>query len=75
MGKYEYKGSIHSSVSFDYFPFEVKEKERNTIDIIEQVYPNYELWKNCRELSLLQVDCDVLYRLFCTMSHGEHQDT
>lgn len=71
LGKYEYKGSIHSSVSFDYFPFEVKEKERNTIDIIEQVYPNYELWKICRELSLLQVDCDVLYRPFCTMSDGE----
>lgn len=75
MGKYEYKGSIYSSVSFDYFPFEVKEKERNTIDIIEQVYPNYESWKICRELSLLQVDCDILYRPFCTMSHGEHQDT
>ena len=71
LGKYEYKGSITSSVSFDYFPFEVEEKKKLTIDIVEDVDPTYELWKICRELNLLQVDCEVLYRSFETLSNGE----
>lgn len=71
LGKYEYQGKLMSPVSFDYFPFEVKEMWRMTIDIIEDVDNNYELWKICRELHLLQVDCEVLYRPFDTLSYGE----
>ena len=71
LGKYEYKGSITSAVSFDYFPFEIEDREKLTIDIVEGVAPAYELWKICRELNLLQVDCEVLYRPFQTLSNGE----
>ena len=71
LGKYEYKGSITSSVSFDYFPFGVEDKKKLTIDIVEDVDSTYELWKICRELNLLQVDCEVLYRSFETLSNGE----
>ena len=71
MGEYEYKGSIGSSVSFDYFPFEVTNKTKNTIDIIEDIYPEYEFWKICRELNYLQVDNDVFFRPFETLSNGE----
>ena len=56
MGKYEYRGNISSSVIFDYFPFEVKDKGKDTIDIIEEIDPDYEFWKICRELTYLQVD-------------------
>lgn len=70
-GKYEYKGSINASVNFDYFPFEIKRKEKNTIDIIEEIYPDYEFWKICRELNFLKVDADVFYRPFSTLSNGE----
>ncbi len=42
MGKYEYKGSINASVDFDYFPFEIKDKGRNTVDVIEEIFPEYE---------------------------------
>ena len=35
MKKYEYKGTISSPVSFDYFPFQVTDKSQNTIDIVE----------------------------------------
>lgn len=48
MGQYEYKGSISASVIFDYFPFGVKNKARNTVDIIEEIDPDYEFWKICR---------------------------
>lgn len=71
MGQYEYKGSIRASVVFDYFPFEVKNKARNTVDIIEEIDPDYEFWKICRELNCLQVNADVLYRPFDTLSNGE----
>ncbi|MBQ8597670.1 MAG: ABC-F family ATP-binding cassette domain-containing protein [Lachnospiraceae bacterium] len=71
MGKYEYKGNISAPVVFDYFPFEVGNKRKNTIDIIEEIYPDYEFWKICRELNYLQVDGDVFYRPFETLSNGE----
>ncbi len=71
MGKYEYKGSINASVDFDYFPFEIKDKGRNTVDVIEEIYPEYEFWKVCRELNFLKVDAEVFYRPFSTLSNGE----
>lgn len=71
MGQYEYKGTISASVLFDYFPFEVKDKRKNTIDVLEEINSEYEFWKICRELNLLQVDAEVLYRPFETLSNGE----
>ncbi|GFI01798.1 energy-dependent translational throttle protein EttA [Lachnospiraceae bacterium] len=71
MGQYEFSGKISASVSFDYFPFEVKDKDKNTIDVIEEIYPDYEFWKVCRELNFLEVDGEVFYRPFRTLSNGE----
>ena len=71
MGEQEYRGSITTSEVFDYFPFQIKNPELNTIDIVEELYPDYEFWKICRELILLQVDTDVFYRPFSTLSNGE----
>lgn len=69
--RYEYSGSITCEESFDYFPFEIKDKEKTFLENIEELYPAYELWKICRELNLLQVEADVLYRPFNTLSNGE----
>lgn len=73
LGKYEYRGSITKSVDFDYFPYQIQEefKQCDTIEVIESLYPDYELWKICRELTQLQVDAEVLYRTFDTLSNGE----
>ena len=71
LGKYEYRGKISSSVTFDYFPFEVEDKSRDTLDIIDSINSSYELWELNRELSLLDVDQEVLYRPFETLSNGE----
>ena len=70
-GKYEYRGSISSPVVFDYFPFEIRDKDRNTVDVVEEIDPDYEFWMLCRELGFLQVDTEVLYRPFATLSNGE----
>lgn len=71
MGKYEYEGSIISPEVFDYFPYTVQDKEKNTIDVAEDIYPDYELWRLLRELNLLEVEAEVLYRPFKTLSNGE----
>lgn len=71
LGKYEYNGSIATDVEFDYFPFAVPDKSKNTLEVIEEIFPEYEFWKVCRELTLLQVNTDVFYRPFDTLSNGE----
>ena len=69
--KYEYSGKIYSSVKFDYFPYFVKDKSKLTEDILKEVCPTAEEWEFIRELSYLDVSCDVLYREFNTLSNGE----
>lgn len=69
--KYEYSGTISSSVSFEYFPFEIKDKEQLTVDIIDSICYDFQQWQLMRELNLLQVSEDVLYRPFNTLSNGE----
>ena len=73
MGQYEYRGTITAPVAFEYFPYQVDEadKSKNVIDIIEEWDANYELWKVCRELNLLEVDADLLYQPFEVLSGGE----
>ena len=71
LDKYEYSGKIISSVEFDYFPYPVKEKDKLTMDILSEVCLFAEEWEIYRELSHLEVDGDVLFRAFETLSNGE----
>ncbi len=71
MGRYEYQGTISASVDFDYFPFQVPDPEEMAIEVAQRHSPDLELWKFKRELGLLQVPEDVLYRPFFTLSNGE----
>jgi lincosamide and streptogramin A transport system ATP-binding/permease protein len=71
LGKFEYSGKITSSVNFDYFPFEVADDSLNTIDVIYGIGDDFEQWELLRELSILSVDSEVLYRPYNTLSNGE----
>ena len=71
LGKYEYNGTITSSVQFDYFPYPVGDKSRLTQDILQEICPTAEEWEFIRELSYLEVDADVLWRPFNELSNGE----
>ncbi|RUT35742.1 Lsa family ABC-F type ribosomal protection protein [Paenibacillus zeisoli] len=71
MGKYEYQGTISAQAQFEYFPYSVQNKEWNTLDVVEEIYPDYVHWELIRELSLLQVSDTVLYRPFDSLSQGE----
>ncbi|MFC0215715.1 ribosomal protection-like ABC-F family protein [Paenibacillus chartarius] len=71
MGSYEYRGSITARVQFEIFPFHIANKGANVLDVIGDIYPDYVHWELMRELSLLKVSEDVLYRPFETLSNGE----
>lgn len=71
LGKYAYKGSISSSVYFEYFPFEVGDKAEFTIDVIKRYAYNIEDWQIIREINLLDLSDEILYRSFETLSNGE----
>ena len=71
MGEYTYSGRITASVPFDYFPYPVPDRDRLTGEILGEVCPETEEWERLRELSLLEVDSEVLWRPFSTLSNGE----
>ncbi|MBK6087230.1 Lsa family ABC-F type ribosomal protection protein [Ruminococcus difficilis] len=71
LGKYKYSGKIFSSVQFDYFPYPVCDKGRMTTDVLAEICPIAEEWEKMRELNYLEVEADVLYRPFSTLSNGE----
>ncbi len=71
LGKYRFSGSVTSSVGFEYFPFPVADDNADTIAVVDEICKNYQYWELLRELSLLNVSEDVLYRPFKTLSNGE----
>ncbi len=73
MGKYEYRGTISSNIDFEYFPFEVNDRTHFAIDTIKEKahLEDYDYWKIQKELSFLDIDEEVLYRPFNSLSGGE----
>lgn len=71
--KYEYQGTISTSVVFDYFPYRIlaENLKQCSVDFLEQLKPGCEPWRVFCELDKLEVDAEVLYRPFGTLSHGE----
>lgn len=70
-GKYEYKGTISKNVEVDYFPFEIKDKDRMAIEIVNEIAPMIEDWEIIKEINLLSTDTEILYRNFNLLSGGE----
>ena len=70
-GKYKYKGTISKNVDVDYFPFEVTNKDRMSIEIVNEIAPKVEDWEIMKELNLLNADTEILYRNFNLLSGGE----
>ena len=73
LGKYEYSGSITTSVLFDYFPYQIQESQMGLCasGFIEDLKPGCEEWRVICELAKLNASADLLYRPFGTLSHGE----
>ena len=71
LGRFPYHGSISASVSFSYFPYEIPNKSLLAVDVVEEIYPDYQYWQLAREMNLLQLEEEALYRPFGTLSNGE----
>ena len=69
--KYEYQGTINKSVELDYFPFEVENKNRMAIEIINEIVPQVEDWEIIKELNLLSSNAEILYKNYDMLSGGE----
>lgn len=70
MGELEYSGSISSNAKFDYFPYVPHDSAGFTMDVLREV-SGAEDWQINREMNLMEISEDVLWREFTTLSHGE----
>lgn len=70
-GQYPYQGGIDLPLTPVYFPFEVADAGQLTLFVMQQAAPDTPDWRLIRELKLLQVTEDALYRPFDTLSRGE----
>ena len=71
LGKYEYSGTITVPTHFEYFPFNITDKSLLTLKVVEIIHLDIQEWELKKEISLLKIDDDVLYRPFDTLSGGE----
>jgi len=71
MGKYEHQGKVYSKLKFDYFPFDIKDSSKSTIEVINELKLNYEYWRLVKEIKLLNLDENLLYQDFKSLSMGE----
>lgn len=71
LGKFEYNGTISGKIHFDYFPYEIKDKAKITIDILSEIYPEYELWEVMKKMQELELNEECLYQAFDTLSNGQ----
>ena len=71
LGKYPYRGSISASVQFSYFPYTVPDESQLAMTVVEDIFPEYEYWQLSREMNLLELDEEVLWRPYGSLSNGE----
>ncbi|MBP3919422.1 MAG: ABC-F type ribosomal protection protein [Clostridia bacterium] len=71
LGEYPYEGSISWGMRCAYFPYTIQNPSLMTLDALQQLDSALEDWQLCVELGRLQVDAEVLYRPFSTLSAGE----
>lgn len=71
MNEFEYSGKISSNVNFEYYPYTVENTDWLTIELVKEIAPGAQDWEIAKELSLLDLTDDALYRPFCTLSKGE----
>jgi lincosamide and streptogramin A transport system ATP-binding/permease protein len=70
-GAYEFRGTISAAVRFDYFPYPVPDNNLETQEILINASSGAPLWAIRRELSLLGMPENTLFRPFKILSGGE----
>ncbi len=67
---FSYQGTIEHTLDFVYFPQKVADKSLLTHFVLEEL-SEFEDWKLERELNLLKVDPEIVWRPFESLSGGE----
>lgn len=70
LGEVEAHIDIKTNKSFVYFPQTINDKEQLTLFVLQEL-ADFEQWKLERELTLMGVDLDTLWRPFNSLSGGE----
>lgn len=73
LGKYSYKGSIDNTTKFDYFPYQITERQMqlSASEFIEEIKTGCETWRVICELEQLGESAEILYRPYKILSPGE----
>lgn len=71
MGEHAYKGTIRSSLSFDYFPFVVEDTGWTAMRLAQRLRPGTKAWELEREASHIALSPEALTRPMATLSAGE----
>ena len=71
MGEMSYQGNISIPLMPTYFPLPVRDAQQLTLEVLQQAAGDAPDWVLLRELSLLQVEEDALYRPYGILSKGE----
>lgn len=66
-----YSGTIEAQVKFKYFPPVLPDRELTIEEIATAAAPEAQLWQIKKELFLLNLSEDIIYRPFSTLSKGE----
>lgn len=75
LGGLSYQGAIDMPLSPVYFPFAVPDPSETTLFVMQQMAQDAEEWQLRREMNLLGVDEDALWRPYETLSKGEQTKT
>lgn len=70
-GELDAHGAISACAEFEYFPYLVSDPSKTGQELFEQIAPGAQDWEIFRELSLLDVSAEALFRPFDTLSSGE----
>ena len=71
LGRLPHQGSVSMPITPVYFPFEVTDPSQLTLFLMQEMAADEPEWKLRREMNLLHVDEDALYRPYHTLSNGE----
>ncbi len=71
LGEKQYTGTIHKSTDCTKFPPSIGDASKNAMELFFELNPHGEEWRLFRELNLLGINEEVLYRPFETLSKGE----
>lgn len=71
--KYSYSGTITKNTTFDYFPYEISERMylECASEFLYELKAGCEEWRVLCELGKMDASPELLYRPFCSLSHGE----